>query len=399
MVKDFIKGVFKKKDKSQESNPEPSNVGNVPDELPPLAEDVIKKPSTEKSQPETTFSEEKYPTTFKESPEELPPISAAPSEDASESKNREMPHESDIAELAESKEDEVNELPGKDMEPSDRKIKGFFANLLKHLQHEGTTKHKILSGDLFSRMNNYWELRKDEIKTGTSLSNREKLEQELIKEITQLQLLENKWQIQKMALDEDLRFLHEREKDIQLKVVELKKLTNELKLFNDVAPEHYFHMHNGVVIKNLHELIDALEIIDEDTFKHHVNAPMDDFAGWIRNVIKDTNLADKVSKIKTREEMITLLETEPVQVEEIVSKRAKPKDYFWLKNGVVIKDLYELSDALRVMDDDTFNYHVNAQKNDFSVWLAHSLNSKYLAEKVSPIKSRQEIIDLLEVFL
>ena len=68
--------------------------------------------------------------------------------------------------------------------------------------------------------------------------------------LTQLQNLENKWQTQKVALEEDLKFLHERESEIQLKTSELAKIMNELKLYKNVPPEKYFCLYNGVIIKN-----------------------------------------------------------------------------------------------------------------------------------------------------
>src|SRR3989338_7290852 len=97
MVKEFIRGIFKKKGKPQEAMPEQAD---VPDELPPLAEDVIKKPSDEKSVSTTPFSEEKHPTTFKDSAdvaEELPPLSSEPSQKDSEIMEKEA-SEPDIAE-------------------------------------------------------------------------------------------------------------------------------------------------------------------------------------------------------------------------------------------------------------------------------------------------------------
>jgi len=416
MVKDFIKGVFKKKDKSEESkNADP----NVPDELPPLAEDTVKK--TESPQSSTVpFVEVKQGTTFKEPadiPQELPSITIKSTEDTTTMKSQQTDSNTTeaVATSGETDSDSIVEDTPKREDasisksavtisatelPKDISTKGFFSNILRHIRHHGVVKDKLLSGDIFSRMSNYWELRKNEIRTGVSLSEEQRIEQEMIKELTELQILESKWQIQKMAIEDDLRYLHQRERDIQLKVEGLKRIANEMKLFHNVPPESYFYLYNGVIIKNLHEMIEALEIMEEDTFRHHVNDKKNDFAEWINNVVKDKGLAEKVYKSKTRDEIINLLETEPVRFEEMIPKKQlAPADYFWLANGVVIKDLYELADALRIIDDKTFNIHISSNKNDFSNWIGNIYNNKYLADKLSHAKSREEMISLLDVFL
>jgi mannitol/fructose-specific phosphotransferase system IIA component (Ntr-type) len=251
-------------------------------------------------------------------------------------------------------------------------------------------------------MANYWELKKHEIKTGTSLPAEKKLEEDLIKELEQLKILEQKWQVQKLALEEDLKFLHEREREIQAKVEELKRISNELNLFKNVKPEQYFRLYNGVVLKNLHDLIDILEIIDEETFNHHVTNDKNDFSAWIKDAIKDKNLAEKIKKAKTKEEMIEILETEPLVMENIkleYKKHLPPRKYFWLANGVVIKSLYQLLDALKAMNNELFEKHVNEEKNDFSSWVKNTLKNNDLAERLEKAKTKEEMVDILEVFL
>ena len=50
-------------------------------------------------------------------------------------------------------------------------------------------------------------------------------------------------------------------------------------------------------------------------------------------------------------------------------KEAPADKYFYLHNGMTIKDLDELAVALNLMDRETFEYHVNNDKNDFSNWV------------------------------
>lgn len=66
------------------------------------------------------------------------------------------------------------------------------------------------------------------------------------------------------------------------------------KLLSNVDAHHHFHVHTGSGLKNLYELSEALEIMDEATFKHHVNKEKNDFANWIRDVIGDLKLAEEI---------------------------------------------------------------------------------------------------------
>lgn len=67
-----------------------------------------------------------------------------------------------------------------------------------------------------------------------------------------------------------------------------------------------------------------------------------------------------------------------------------PKEHnFKLKNGRQIKNLHGLSKHLDSMDDDTFNHHVNEEKNDFRSWIYDIVNDVHLADKVSKAKDRK----------
>lgn len=68
------------------------------------------------------------------------------------------------------------------------------------------------------------------------------------------------------------------------------------------APEgREFILRSGRVLKNLHELANALVSMDEGTFSHHVTKDKNDFASWIQGVFYDEKLAKQISKIRNRE--------------------------------------------------------------------------------------------------
>lgn len=64
---------------------------------------------------------------------------------------------------------------------------------------------------------------------------------------------------------------------------------------------------------------------------------------------------------------------------------------FWVNNGPVLKNLDELYNALPEMNKDTFKYHVNKEKNDFSNWVRDILGDQKLAEDITKAKSKSAI--------
>ena|SRR3989338_1575467 len=71
-------------------------------------------------------------------------------------------------------------------------------------------------------------------------------------------------------------------------------------------------------------------------------------------------------------------------------KDAKPEFYFKLIDGSKIKNLLELADALHSMSDDSFYYHVNEQRNDFSSWIRDVFKENDLADNIAKLNSRLE---------
>lgn len=432
MVKKLIEGLLKKKGKEEKKKEADSNTSeeDVPDELPPLAEDIVSKPddSKESSSEEKEESNEENSEDSnvpEELPDELPSLDSskedtkteekkADSEDKSTEKEEEKPSEK--AESEKKKEEQpiqekTSEEPNKEEEQAQekqssfeelKKETGFFANILEHVKKHDGSKDKLLSGDLFSRMSNYWDIKKHEVSSGKPLPTENKLEEDLKNKLENLKILEEKWQVQKLALEQDIKFLHEREIEIQNKVQELRKISNELNLFKNVKPEEYFCLYNGVVLKNLHDLIDILEVIDDETFKHHVRKDRNDFSNWIEHVIKDKNLASKIKKAKSKEEMIEIIESEPVITESLKTKYVKevpPKKYFWLSNGVVIRSIQELCDAIKTMNDELFSKHVNENRNDFSDWIKNRLKMDELGGKIDKAKTREDMIVVFEAYI
>jgi Domain of unknown function (DUF5679) len=63
---------------------------------------------------------------------------------------------------------------------------------------------------------------------------------------------------------------------------------------------------------------------------------------------------------------------------------------FWCHDGRVIKNLDELGVALREMSDDTFRYHVTADRNDFSKWVEDVIGDHELSAKLRNCSTRSQ---------
>ncbi len=86
-----------------------------------------------------------------------------------------------------------------------------------------------------------------------------------------------------------------------------KKNMDVKKVLGDVAPEQCFWINNGPIVKSVRELPGVLRRMKQDTFMHHVNKDKNDFGAWIKHVIGDVQLANSVSKMKTKKAMIDAL--------------------------------------------------------------------------------------------
>ena len=81
-----------------------------------------------------------------------------------------------------------------------------------------------------------------------------------------------------------------------------KKVTKRKKPV-DAKPENYFILVTGVPLKNLKELANALETMNDWVFNHHVNPSRNDFSAWITSVLKEKALADEIKEVNNIKDM------------------------------------------------------------------------------------------------
>jgi hypothetical protein len=67
--------------------------------------------------------------------------------------------------------------------------------------------------------------------------------------------------------------------------------------------------------------------------------------------------------------------------------------FFWCHDGSVFADINELAAGLATMSDETFAYHSNPEKQDFSNWAKDVIGDKQLANDLARATSRLQAIE------
>ncbi len=70
--------------------------------------------------------------------------------------------------------------------------------------------------------------------------------------------------------------------------------------FGKAPVEKHFVLQDGRKIESLFQLIDELETMGEDVFRHHVNEMRNDFANWARDVFASSSLAEEMQMVRDR---------------------------------------------------------------------------------------------------
>ncbi|MFA5308527.1 MAG: hypothetical protein WC370_03455 [Dehalococcoidales bacterium] len=86
----------------------------------------------------------------------------------------------------------------------------------------------------------------------------------------------------------------------------------------------------------------------------------------------------------------------PVKAKKQPDKRlAKvPSEYvFWSHDGKIFADLAELAEGLAAMSDETFAYHSNLEKRDFSNWVRDVIGDELLADYLANLTDRVRSAD------
>lgn len=89
----------------------------------------------------------------------------------------------------------------------------------------------------------------------------------------------------------------------------------------------------------------------------------------------------------------------PTEVEDKRNWRVPDGSSFQLVSGQELWTLDDLSEAINLIDPETFMHHVNAEKNDFAAWVEGVFDEKLLAEYLRRYPTPLRMMVHIEKFL
>jgi len=78
---------------------------------------------------------------------------------------------------------------------------------------------------------------------------------------------------------------------------------------------------------------------------------------------------------------------------------APDNDAFWVNLGPVIKNLKELKEVLKTINDQQYSHHVNSQKNDFAKWVKEILRDADCSRELLRCQNRYAALKVVEKYL
>ncbi len=82
-----------------------------------------------------------------------------------------------------------------------------------------------------------------------------------------------------------------------------RKAVSKARVKRNAPKENYFILCNGKPVKNIKELADIMEELEDSVFNHHVNDDGNDFANWVKDIFRDIELAEKITGVKNKKHM------------------------------------------------------------------------------------------------
>lgn len=82
-----------------------------------------------------------------------------------------------------------------------------------------------------------------------------------------------------------------------------RKATKKAVINKDAPKDKYFVLCNGKPVKNIKELAELMDNIEEHVFNHHVKVDGNDFAQWVEDIFKDLELAQKLAGVMDKKHM------------------------------------------------------------------------------------------------
>ena len=157
-----------------------------------------------------------------------------------------------------------------------------------------------------------------------------------------------------------------------------------------------FKFSNGVTVSNLWELKQALRIVREDIINQHI-VDNKDIANWVKDVVKDSELAKELQKSDSRWSMIVALERQMMRTinlpHNVAQRWLNEVEWsFHFVDGKQANSLPALQKALEEASDETIEFHLERDPNDIAKWVNDIIGDYQLSEILVEATNRQQMV-------
>jgi hypothetical protein len=91
----------------------------------------------------------------------------------------------------------------------------------------------------------------------------------------------------------------------------------------EIHPAKYFVLQNGQYLKSFRDLVTAVDKMDDSMFEYHVTGDRHDFANWVKDVLKQEQLASRMKTARVKKELLAILKRHVVEVDSILDKQRR----------------------------------------------------------------------------
>lgn len=161
-----------------------------------------------------------------------------------------------------------------------------------------------------------------------------------------------------------------------------------------------FTFSSGRKIKSLYDLKLALAEESEEEIHRTINQGHL-LAQWVKNSIKDEQLASALEKTQHRWGMIVALERHMMRslsLPDYVARRwlATTNIPFYFVSGQQANSLQTLADVISQVSDETISFHRERVPNDISKWIMDIIGDYQIAELLEEASNRTQMLHFLE---
>jgi hypothetical protein len=104
----------------------------------------------------------------------------------------------------------------------------------------------------------------------------------------------------------------------------IEKIKHALRTVKD--EEEIFKLNEGLVLFSLYDLVDALEMMTDEVYYHHVTNDRNDFETWIKDIFLDEHLAQRVHFAKNKTEMHEILKKRVLYLQHRLDRLTQEKE-------------------------------------------------------------------------